>query len=62
MDEVIAISKTCPSECVIEVVDPEAGVRRKEQQVKASFKVEMSESEKIARDSTTTNLYHTGQP
>lgn len=62
MDEVVSISKACPSDCVVEAVDPDAGVRRKEQQVKASFKVEMSESEKIARDSTTTNLYHTGQP
>ena len=62
VDEVVVMGKACPTDCFVETVDPDAGVKRKEQQVKASFKVEMSENEKIARDSTTTNLYHTGQP
>ena len=38
----------------------EAEAKKKDSQVKASFKIEINEEEKIARDSTTTNVYHTG--
>jgi len=36
-----------------------ASIKKKEQAVKATFKIEMNDEEKKARDSQTTNVYHT---
>jgi hypothetical protein len=44
----------------LEVVDLDAKVKQKESKVKSSFKIEIEESEKKARDSTVTTQYHTG--
>ena len=40
----------------------EKAQKKKEAAVKASFKIEINDEEKQARDSTQTNLYHTGTP
>lgn len=60
VDELVVLTKSNLNEGFIEVNDPDAAIKKKEQQVKASFKVEMNDQEREARDSTTANLYHTG--
>lgn len=60
VDELVVLTKTNLNEVFIEVYDPDAAIKKKEQQVKASFKVEMNDQEREARDNTTANLYHTG--
>ena len=40
--------------------DPDATLKKKESMVKATFKIEINDEEKRVRDSTTTNVYHTG--
>ncbi len=40
--------------------DPDAALKKKESMVKATFKIEINAEEKRVRDSTTTNVYHTG--
>jgi hypothetical protein len=60
VDELVVLTKSNLNEGFIEVNDPDAAIKKKEQQVKASFKVEMNDQEREARDSTTASLYHTG--
>jgi hypothetical protein len=42
------------------VDDPDAALKKKESMVKATFKIEINDEERRVRDSTTTNVYHTG--
>ena len=58
VDEMATLSKANLTDAYIDSKEPEA--KKKDSQVKASFKIEINEEEKIARDSTTTNVYHTG--
>ena len=58
VDELATIEKANILEAYIDAQELEA--QKKETKVKASFKIEINEEEKVARDSTTTNVYHTG--
>ena len=58
VDELATIDKSNLVEAYIDAGEIE--VQKKETKVKASFKIEINEEEKVARDSTTTNVYHTG--
>ena len=60
VDEMAVLTKVNLSECNIEVEDKDAAVKKKESLVKATFKIEINDEEKRVRDSTTTNVYHTG--
>ena len=58
VDELATIEKSNIVKAFIDEVEPE--IQKRENKVKASFKIEINEEEKVARDSTTTNVYHTG--
>lgn len=58
VDEMATISKANFNEVYVDNLEQE--VKKKDTTVKASFKIEINEEEKVARDSTTTNVYHTG--
>ena len=49
-------------EVYLNIVDEDQSIKKKQNQVKASFKIQMEDEERKARDSTQTTQYHTGDP
>lgn len=60
VDELSKIDKSNILDAYLDIEDPDEYIKKKEQSVKATFKIEINQEEKLARDSTTTNVYHTG--